>query len=57
VAPVGGGTKLLPHPALGDVAVRRTVLRVADHPEQTLVYFTTDEVPSAKLSALAAEIG
>jgi len=27
------------------------------HPEQTLVYFTTDEVPAAKLSALAAEIG
>jgi hypothetical protein len=25
--------------------------------EQTLVYFTTDEVPAAKLSALAAEIG
>jgi hypothetical protein len=43
--------------ALGDVAFRHTVLQVADHPEQTLVYFTTDEVPQAKLAALAAEIG
>jgi transcriptional regulator with XRE-family HTH domain len=57
VAPVGGGTKHLHHPALGDVAFQHTVLQVADHPEQTLVYYTTDEVPQAKLAALAAEIG
>ncbi len=57
VAPVGGGTKHLHHPALGDVAFQHTVLQVADHPEQTLVYFTTDDVPQAKLAALAAEIG
>ncbi len=57
VAPVGGGTKHLHHPALGDVAFQHTVLQVADHPEQMLVYFTTDEVPAAKLAALAAEIG
>src|SRR5256714_4571134 len=57
VAPVGGGTKHLLHPALGDVAFQHTVLPVADHPEPTLVYFTTDVVPQAKLAALAAEIG
>ena len=34
-----------------------TVLQVADHPEQMLVYFSTDEVPAAKLVALAGEIG
>ena len=43
--------------SLGDVAFQHTVLQVADHPEQMLVYFTTDEVPAAKLAALAAEIG
>ena len=57
VAPVGSGTKRLHHPALGDVAFQHTVLQVADHPEQMLVYFTTDEVPASKLTALAAEIG
>jgi hypothetical protein len=30
---------------------------VADHPEQMLVYFDTDEVPAAKLAALADGIG
>jgi hypothetical protein len=57
VAPIGSGTKRLHHPALGDVAFQHTVLQVADHPEQMLVYFTTDEVPASKLTALAAEIG
>ena len=33
------------------------MLQVADQPEQMLVYFTTNEVPAAKLAALAAEIG
>ncbi len=57
VRPVGGGTKHLHHPVLGDVAFEHTVLQVADHPEQMLVYFSTDEVPAAKLAALADEIG
>jgi hypothetical protein len=56
VASVGGGIKHLHHPALGDVAFQHTVLQVADQPEQMLVYFTTDEIPQAKLAALAAEI-
>ena len=57
VRPVGGGTKHLHHPAIGDVAFRHTVLQVADHPDQMLVYFDTDEVPAAKLAALADGIG
>jgi transcriptional regulator with XRE-family HTH domain len=57
VRPVGGGTKRLHHPALGDVTFQHTVLQVADHPEQMLVYFTTGEVPQDKLAALAAEAG
>jgi transcriptional regulator with XRE-family HTH domain len=57
VRPIGGGTKHLHHPALGDVAFQHTVLQVADQPEQTLVYLVTSEVPEAKLAALADEIG
>lgn len=56
VEPVGGGTKRLHHPALGDVAFQHTVLQVADRPEQMLVYFTTADVPESKLADLAAEI-
>jgi transcriptional regulator with XRE-family HTH domain len=56
VQPVGGGTKHLHHPALGDVAFQHTVLQVADHPEQMLVYFTTADVPESKLADLAAEM-
>jgi MmyB-like transcription regulator ligand binding domain len=54
VRSVGGGTKHLHHPALGDVVFRHAVLQVADRPEQTLVYFTTTEVPESKLADLAA---
>jgi transcriptional regulator with XRE-family HTH domain len=54
--PVGGGTKHLHHPALGDVAFQHAVLQVADHPEQMLVYFTTADIPESKLAGLAAEI-
>ncbi len=56
VEPVGGGTKHLHHPALGDVAFQHAVLQVADRPEQMLVYFTTADVPESKLADLAAEI-
>ena len=56
VRPVGGGTKHLHHPALGDVLFQHAVLQVADHPEQTLVYFTSADVPESKLSHLAAEM-
>ncbi len=56
VEPVGGGTKHLHHPALGNVAFQHAVLQVADRPEQMLVYFTSADVPESKLADLAAEI-
>ena len=56
VQSVGGGTKHLHHPALGDVAFQHAVLQVADRPEQTLVYFTTTDVPESALADLAAEV-
>jgi transcriptional regulator with XRE-family HTH domain len=56
VQSVGGGTKQLHHPALGDVAFQHAVLQVADHPEQTLVYFTTADVQESALADLAAQI-
>jgi transcriptional regulator with XRE-family HTH domain len=56
VLPVAGGTKQLHHPALGDVIFEHTVLQVADHPEQTLVYLTTAAVPESRLAALAATV-
>ncbi len=39
VAPLGGGTKLLRHPAFGVLTLRHSVLRVADAPDQKLVTF------------------
>jgi transcriptional regulator with XRE-family HTH domain len=57
VAPVGGGTKELYHPALGDIAFEHTVLQVAGHPDQTLVYFTTPAVQESTLAELAASLG
>jgi transcriptional regulator with XRE-family HTH domain len=56
VAPVGGGTKELHHPALGDVTFEHVVLQVADHPEQTLVYFTAPSIAESALAALAGGI-
>lgn len=56
VLPLGGGSKQLHHPALGDIAFEHTVLQVADHLEQTLVYFTAPGVPEALMTELAASI-
>jgi transcriptional regulator with XRE-family HTH domain len=56
VLPAGGGTKQLHHPSFGDVTFEHTVLQVADHPEQTLVYLTTTAVPESRFAALAASI-
>jgi transcriptional regulator with XRE-family HTH domain len=56
VLPVGGGTKTLHHPSFGDVTFEHAVLQVADHPEQTLVYLTTGQVPESSLAALAATV-
>jgi len=56
VLPVGGGTKRLHHPALGDVAFEHVVLQVADRPEQSLVYFTAGGIPEVRMAALVASV-
>ena len=56
VLPVGGGTKQLHHPSLGDVTFEHVVLQVADHPEQTLAYFTCDDLGERELARLAASV-
>jgi transcriptional regulator with XRE-family HTH domain len=54
VAPLGGGSKLLRHPALGQLRLRHTVLTVADAPEQKLVTFELDPADLPRVSALLA---
>jgi len=56
VLPVGGGTKQLHHPSLGDVTFEHVVPQVADHPDQTLVYFTCDDLGDRELVRLAAGV-
>jgi hypothetical protein len=56
VLAVGGGTKQLHHPALGDVTFEHTVLQVADHPEQTFVYFTAADIYQSRLAGLASGV-
>jgi transcriptional regulator with XRE-family HTH domain len=56
VMPVAGGVKRLHHPAIGDVTFEHVVLQVADHPEQTLVSFTSAGVSAQALAALASGI-
>jgi transcriptional regulator with XRE-family HTH domain len=56
VLPVGGGTKRLHHPAIGDVTFEHAVLQVADHPEQTLVCFCGGDVSESRLAELAAGV-
>jgi transcriptional regulator with XRE-family HTH domain len=43
VLPMGGGTKRLRHPLVGEMLLRHVVLEVADHPDQRLVTFSLDE--------------
>ena len=42
VRPLSGGSKLLYHPAIGEVRLRHVVLTVADAPDQKLVTFHGD---------------
>lgn len=49
VRPLGGGSKLLYHPAIGEVRLRHVVLTVADAPEQKLVTFHGDPDVLARL--------
>jgi transcriptional regulator with XRE-family HTH domain len=56
VLPVAGGVKRLHHPAIGDVTFQHVVLQVADHPEQTLVSFTSADVGEDVLARLASGV-
>jgi len=57
VAPLGSGTKLIHHPALGDLELHHVVLQVADDPEQKLVTFTANAVDEARIAHLLATAG
>jgi len=54
VAPLGGGTKRLRHPQLGEIDLRHVVLQVADDPEQKLVSL---EPARGDVERIAALIG
>jgi hypothetical protein len=56
VLPAAGGVKRLHHPAIGDVTFQHVVLQVADHPEQTLVSFTSADVGEDVLARLASGV-
>jgi transcriptional regulator with XRE-family HTH domain len=55
VAPLGGGSKLLRHPALGQLRLHHTVLTVADAPEQKLVAFELSAADLPRVRALLGE--
>jgi transcriptional regulator with XRE-family HTH domain len=52
VAPLGGGSKLLRHPELGELRLRHAVLTVADAPEQKLVTFELDPADLPRVTGL-----
>jgi hypothetical protein len=54
VAPLGGGTKRLRHPQLGEIDLPHVVLQVADNPEHKLVTFTPSPDDTERIAALIA---
>ena len=52
VAPLGSGSKLLRHPALGVLRLHHTVLQVADAPEHKLVTFRPEPGDVERIAAL-----
>jgi hypothetical protein len=52
VAPLASRVKRLRHPALGELELHGVVLQLADHPEQKLVTFTTEEDDQARIAHL-----
>lgn len=57
VAQLGGGTKLLRHPTLGELRLHHTVLTVADAPDQKLVTFAPSAPDLSRLRALLGTPG
>lgn len=55
VAPLGGGTKRLRHPQLGEIHLQHVVLQVADNPEHKLVTFTPTPHDTQRIATLIAD--
>jgi transcriptional regulator with XRE-family HTH domain len=54
IAPLGGGTKRLRHPQLGEMDLQHVVLQVVDNPEHKLVTFTPSPDDTERIAALIA---
>lgn len=54
VTPLGGGTKRLRHPQLGEIDLQHVVLHVADNPEHKLVTFTPTPDDIERIATLIA---
>jgi transcriptional regulator with XRE-family HTH domain len=52
VVPLGGGTKRLRHPELGEIVLHHVVLQIAENPEQKLVTFAPELRDQARLAEL-----
>ena len=52
ITPLGSGTKLLRHPALGELRLTHVVLQLADDAEQKLVTFSAPDPDLARIAAL-----
>src|SRR5580658_1288591 len=52
VVPLGGGTKRLRHPELGEIVLHHIVLQIAENPEQKLVTFAPELRDQARLAEL-----
>ena len=52
ITPLSSGTKLLRHPALGELVLHHVVLQLADNPDCKLVTFTAADDDLARIAAL-----
>ncbi len=54
IVPLGGGSKRLRHPALGELTLHHVVLQVADNPDHKLVTFAPEPGDEPRIAALIA---
>lgn len=52
IVPLGGGSKRLRHPELGELTLHHVVLQVADNPDHKLVTFAPDPGDEPRIAAL-----
>jgi transcriptional regulator with XRE-family HTH domain len=55
VVPLGGGSKRLHHPELGEITLQHVVLQVAENPDHKLVTFAPTPADERRIAALIAE--